>query len=507
MSRLQAVTVCTVAEPAVWGDLRALVDLDTHTVEVLDETRRIVDAGFEREVVPALGDAVLVRYARRGQAEEEAAREDVAHRVEGLRHEVRRVLVNAQRHALDDGVVFGMHAWDPEHDGAIVRALVGAGLLQPLHDAGAPPFAGRYRLHPDLPPPPPVPYDFEEAVMDETDDLAPPTPGPMALLHDLAALAAALHRVPTRRTHAGTLAKADVRKLGRRLAVPSLTAGEALEDDPRWGRALRGLEALGVIGMDPIARTLELDLGLERTLLGTTVEAADRFVHRLLDRDLHVVLPAVRAALRQAGPGAIDEMIFAELLHDQHRDIIFPRWTRGGQAVYPVIGEQVRPLDEAGWERIEVPMIDRALSRCARLGLIRRAPGVFAGTFDGRRWAGAPEVPPPPVWVTSDLEVLVPPDSVTPWERFQLERLGRCLQRDTVDRYTLTRDGLIHWLRGHEVEEAIELLERRAPAVPGLVIETLRLWATSAQRVVLTRGVLREVPPPAATPPGGSASG
>lgn len=495
---MRAVTTCQVADLDIWEELAAICDLAAHTELTEDPHVRLVDADFEREVVPRLGDGVLVRNARRDRAQVEAARQDLAERLRGLRHQVRAVLHAAQRHALDDDVVFGVHAWDPENDGASVRGLVGAGLMMPLHDAGAPPFAGRYRLHPDLPPPPPIAYDFSEAVMEETEDLGEPLPGPMSLLHDLASLAAVLHRVEARRTHKGTVSVADVRKIGRALAAPALAQGAALEEDARWGRALRALEALGAIGMDPLKRTLQLDLGLERTLAGEAVQAADRFVHRLLDRDLHVVLPAVRAALSQAGEGAIDEMIFAELLHEQHREIIFPKWVRGGQAVYPVLGEAVRPMDEAGWERIEVPMIDRALSRCVRLGLIRRAPGVFAGTFDGRRWAGAPELPPPPVWISSDLELLVPPDSITPWERWSLEHLGACLQRDTVDRYALTREGLTRWLRGHSVEEALALLERRAPAVPRGVGETLRVWAASSQRIVLTRGVLLPAPEPPA---------
>jgi len=493
-ARRRAVSVLTVADEGVWTELAARCDLQAHTQEVLDPLRRVVTASFERDVLPELQGEILVRYARRDAAEEEATREDLAHRVHDLRHEVRQVLFAAQRHALDDGIVFGVHAWDPEHDGPAVRGLVGAELMSPIHDGqdGAPPYAGRYRLHPDLSPPPEVPYDFEEAVMEETDDLSPATPGPMDLLHDLAALAAAMHRVHPRRTHAGTVSKSDVRKLGRQLAVQALSDGGSLEEHPRWGRALRGLEALGVVSMDPLERTLQLDLGLERTLHGDAVEAADRFVHRLLDRDLHVVLPAVRAALKQAGDGAIDEMIFLELLEEQHRDVIFPRWRRQGHAVYPVLDGTLRAFDPDGWEQIEARMVGRALGRCQRLGLVRRAEGVFAATPDGKRWAGAPALPPPPVWVTSDLEVLVPPDSVTPWERFQLERLGRCLARDTVDRYRLEREGLVHWLRGHHVDEALDLLGRRSPAVPGTVSQTLRTWAASAQRMVLTRGVLLE---------------
>jgi hypothetical protein len=132
----------------------------------------------------------------------------------------------------------------------------------------------------------------------------------------------------------------------------------------------------------------------------------------------------------------------------------------------------------------------RLLERLAFLGVIRRAPGVFAATPDGLRWAGASTLPPPPVWVSSDLQVIVPPDGVTPWERFQLERLGRCVRRDVVDVYVLERAGLAAWLRWHDLAEALELLARRAPAVPAGVVEALTTWARQATRVVVTRGVL-----------------
>jgi uncharacterized protein YcaQ len=79
---------------------------------------------------------------------------------------------------------------------------------------------------------------------------------------------------------------------------------------------------------------------------------------------------------------------------------------------------------------------------------------------------------------------------VTPWERFQLERLGPCIARDVVDRYRLERPALVQWLEHHDEEQAIALLQRRSPAVPSSVVTTIRTWATSARRFVLTRGVL-----------------
>lgn len=486
----RAVSVLSVRASSIWEELRALCDLRAHTVEVLGDTRRIVDDAFEREVLPILGDRVLICYARRDRLQQETAQAQVQQQIDLLPTRAREVLRAAQRHALDDGVVFGIHAWDPQHDAPEIRTLHGAGLIAALPDDGAPPYAGRYRLHPDLPPPTPIPYDFADAVMDETEDLEDPRPGPMALLHDLASLAAALHRHGPRRTHAGTIAKPDAKKVGRDLACPELAQGEPLESHPRWGRALRALEALNVVSMEPIRRTLHLDLGLERTLRGDAVDAADRFVHRLLDRDLHVVLPAIRQALGQAGDGAVDELVFAEVLCEQHREVIFPRWLRHGQAVYPVLGSEVRPFDDEGFQAIEARMIGRALARCTVLGLVRRAPGVFAATPDGKRWAGAYAHPPPPVWISSDLELMVPPDGLTPWERLQVERLSQCLARDTVDRYRLDRHALRQWLQTHDVEEALDVLHRRCPAVPDGVVQTVTAWAESATRIVLTRGVL-----------------
>ena len=68
---------------------------------------------------------------------------------------------------------------------------------------------------------------------------------------------------------------------------------------------------------------------------------------------------------------------------------------------------------------------------------------------------------------------VVPPDAVTPWERFQIERLGR-------------------WLATHELDEALDLLRRRCPAVPPVVEDTLRQWARGATRIVLTTGIVVE---------------
>jgi hypothetical protein len=486
---MRGVDVVAVAATSVWDELAAASDLTTHLREPLDDLSRVAAPSFHDDLVPVLRSAgidVLVRYARRDAAQVASSRTQLASVVAGLPRHVQSVLFAAQRHAVDD-VVIGSQAWDPSADARAVRALHGAGVLMALPDATEH-YAGRYRLNPDLPPPPGVAYDFEDAVMPETDDLGPARPGPISLLHDLAALAAALRQVGPRRTQAGTVTRSHARQLGRRLANPAMQAGGGLEAEPRWQRALRALEALGAVSMDPMSRQLHVDPAVEATLGGTTREAVDRLVHKLVDRDLHVVLPAIRSALAQAGGGAIDDMVFDELIEEQHREILFPACVANGERVYP--GDAGRPFDSDGFQLIERRLIRRALERAERLGLIRRAPGVFASTPEGRQWAGAPAHAAPPIWVTSDLEVVVPPNAVTPWERYQLERIGRCIARDVVDRYRLERGGLVEWLATHDMEDALGLLQRRSVELPAVVRETLGQWHRSVTRVTLTRGVL-----------------
>jgi len=489
---MRVTSVLQVADAAMWKELAAVLDLDALLAAAVSPLER--EASDDAAVLAALhgvGMKPLVRYAHRGSDEVVAAKQVLGQRIRGLRSEVRSVLVSAQRHARD-GVARADHAWDPEVDGDAARILMGSGFLAPDVRDGAV-VAGSFRLHPDLPPPPDVPYDFADAVMDETEDLPEPSVRLIPLLSDAASVAAALQHKPARRTHAGTVGKTDARALGRQLADEDLQTSGDLETHPRWGRALAALEALGAVSLDPITRELFVDLGLDDVLRGTAEDAVDRFVHKVVDHDLHVVVPAVRHALRQAGPGAVDELVFYELLGEQHRDVLFPPWWRDDHAIYPnPDGGQPRRYDQDGWERVERRMVKVVLKRLERLGLIRRAPGVFAGTPDGRRWAGVDRAPPPPLWVTSDLEVVVPPDALTPWERFQMERLGRCVSRDVVDRYRLDRTYLAHWLSTHELSEALDLLHRRAPGVPAGVVETLTEWARAVTRLVLVRGVLRE---------------
>ena len=386
----------------------------------------------------------------------------------------------------------GLQTWDPIREWDGVRALMVMGLLEAV--VGDPPRMGRHRLVPGLPPPPPIAYDFEEAVFEAPDDLRAARPGPAGILQDAASLAAAILHLEPKRVLAGTLARTDGRKLGRWLGDRALADGAALESSERWGLALRALEALGAVSMDIMDRVLRVDLGLERTLQGSITEAVHRFVCAVLDRDLHPVLPAIRAALRQAGADAVDEVVFVDELRLQHRAVLYPSWWRDGDDVYPMApGERPQRYDESGWERVECRAIERALSRLERIGLIRRAPGVFAATVDGRQWAVDRDSPRPPIWVGSDLEIIVPPHSLTPGQRFAIERLGRCVCRDVADRIRLERESVERWLAWHDVDEALGILLERAPGVPRNVMETLRAWEASVCQVVLTRGVLVEV--------------
>lgn len=485
--RLRAVSVLDVAEPAVWAELEAVVG--AHLGEALSPLRRVVLPSFEKQGLATLGRLgvpVLVRGARRSREEEEASRAELAAVVDRLSWRAKPVLYAAQRHA-SQGVAIGLHAWDPLSDAGSVRELLGAGLMEEM-----PELEQRYRLHPDLPPPPPVVYAFSEAAMPETADLPSPRPGPIALLHDAAALAAAIDAETPRRTLSGSVARADSRKLGKRLASKAVTE-HGIEADDRWSRAMRALDALGAVSTDPVTRETHLDLGLEALLAGSAEDAMDRLLHRLVDPDLHAAVPAVREALRQAGDGAVDTLIWLEHVRDQDRGVLFPPWRRDGQEFYPFHeGETPRPYDDDGFEAIEAPLLRRLLGTLERMGVVRLAPGIFAGTPDGRRWARAEAPPPPPVWVSSDLEIVVPPDAITPFERFQLERLGRCLSREVADRYRLERAGLERWLAIHELDEALALLRRRALALPPAVVETLTTWAAHVTRIVLVRGVLLE---------------
>ncbi|MCA9492908.1 MAG: hypothetical protein KC621_23410 [Myxococcales bacterium] len=480
------VSVLSVAEPGIWAELAVHVDLDRYVIQAVDDCTRLVDPSFEARVEALAGQGlpVLLRWKRRPVQVVERAVRELGDVVRSLAPSTRQVLLRAQRHATGEGRLHGRCAWDPAADGEHVRRLLSSALIERVPEED-----DVWVLNPDLPDPEPPSFDAEEAVMEETDDLGEPGAGPIALLHDVASLAVAIDAVGPRRTAAGTLSKTDVRKLCKHLGLPGLD----LASDARWGRALRALEALGAVTVDPIARTLHLDLGLEVLLQGDTPDAVDHLVHRLVEEDLQELVGLIRDALRQAGTGALDEVVLLDLLREQHRDVIFHAWSRDGRAVYPVIAdEDPRPYDERGWDEVETPMVRAAFSRLVRLGLLRRAPGVIAATHEGRVWARVEALPMPPVWATGDLEIVVPPHGVSPWERLQIERFSRCVSRDVVDRYKLDRKGLERWLAVHDVDEAAALLRRRCAGLPAGVEQALRAWANSATRIVLLRGEVLE---------------
>lgn len=484
-------SVVEVADPAWWDRLGALADLDEHTVATDRPLARIVRPGSEEALLEAWGQRVFIRYARLESAAKTPT-DDLSPRLAALSVPARSLLHVIQRHAVHKEVV-GLQTWDPERHWESVRELMVMGLLEAV--PGDTPRQGRHRLTVELPPPPVVAYDFSEAVFDAPDDLSRARPGPASILQDAASLAAAVLHIEPRRVLSGDLSRADAKRLARWIGEPRLAvATHQLEADARWGLALRALEALGAVSMDPVDRILRIDLGLERTLAGSITEAVHRFACAVVDRDLHPVLPAIQAALHAAGADAIDEVVFLDELRLQHRDVLYPWWERGPARTYPVAaGEHPRLYDEEGWERVEAPAILRALKRLERIGLIRRAPGVFAATDDGRQWAVREDAARPPIWVGSDLEIIVPPHALTPGQRFAVERLGRCISRDVTDRIHLERESVERWLAWHDVDEALAILRARAPGVPLGVVETLRAWQKAIYQVVVTRGVLVEV--------------
>lgn len=473
----RVVCLLEVADVGTWSAVRAAVNLDGFVRAWRSPLVAEVDPAL-REQFPALaarGLPPLVKSARRPPATSERA----APPTDGLPARSRELLHRAQRHAVD-GRFLESHVSDPEREVEWRRPLLGAGLWAP-----DPQDARFLLLHRDLPPPPPLAFDPEDALLPRPDDLGAPNPGPLGLLHDAASLAAAVTLVRPRRTLAGALSRADEKRLAAHLGV----AGP-VEASDRWGRAWRALEALRVVATDVVTREVHVDLGLEEVLEGEARDAVQSLLARLVEPDAHPLLELVRTTLAAAGDQAVDDVVFAELVREQQRTAAFWPWTRGGELVYPHHPEL--PFDDDGFLRVEGRMIHALLARLERLGVLTTAPGVFAATADGRRWAGTLLGTAPPVWVTGDLEVVVPPDAVSPWERFQLERLSRCLARDQVDRYRLDRSALEVWLRTHELDDALSWLARRAPGLPRSVVDTLRGWARSASRLVWWDGVVDE---------------
>lgn len=453
--------VLEVADPSVWAEIEAAVDLPPLVIGELGPCRRLLRPGSERVVEPALrarGLPILRRRAGRAAPEPAPAPPT-------LGPDAWRLLHRCQRRA-PRGVVFGARAWHPVRDRAALDELVRAGALEPL-DPRAPSPLGAYRLRGDLPPPPEPAWSLGEALFEPPDDLEPPPMRLGAALTDAAALAAALRHTAPRRTHQGHLDRASCRRLGRRLLDPAIArAGDLGSGDPRWRRALDLLEGLGLVAADPIQRTLTVDeAALGEALAGSPADVLDRTLRRLCPPELHPVLPPLRAALAQAGPAAVDDVLLVELLSEQQDGAWAP--------------------DAAAFVEEEGPLVDEALRLLHQLGLVLRGPGAFAGTEDGRRWAGEPS-PRPPVWAGSDLELVVPPGAADPLDRYALELLATPLARDVVDRLRLDRAGLALWLEAHDVDEALALLRRLTPAVPTAVEETVRAWADWITRIVLS---------------------
>ena len=72
-------------------------------------------------------------------------------------------------------------------------------------------------------------------------------------------------------------------------------------------------------------------------------------------------------ALKVAGSGAVDAVIFAEQLAEQHRDVMFPVWVRDSLRVYPYLeGEPLRLYDAEGFEAVERVQLERLLRRIER---------------------------------------------------------------------------------------------------------------------------------------------
>lgn len=482
------VHVLEVIEPSVWGEVEAMVDLAPLVEAELDPRRRAVKRGSERAIVPALrkrGVPVLIRAAPTFLEDVEA---EVT--VPTLSDEARHLLHTAQRRAIR-GVFAGARVWHPVTDRRAISELLDRGLIAPEgHDlqatarrprrpkltltGQAPAVAdplGAWTLAPGLPAPPEPDWDVAEALFDAPDDLVTVTDGLLARLHDAATLAAALRHATPRRTHQGHLDRAGCRQLGRRLRDEGLVkTGDLDRGDPRWGRALDLLIAVEAVEEDAILRTVSVRDGVLRGVLaGDLPTLLDRAVRRVAPPDLAPLLGALAAAIRQAGHHAIDEVVLLELLAEQ-QDGTFA-------------DDAQRFLTE------QRPLLDDAIGLLHGLGLVSRAPGAFAATDDGRIWAGCERSPAPPVWIASDLEIVVPPDALTPLQRYGLERLARPVARDVVDRLRLDRDGLADWLTDSTVDEAVALLQAVAPAVPRTVTDTLASWARGLTRIVLVTDV------------------
>jgi len=406
----------------------------------------------------------------------------VRSRLDALSSRQLAFLWRVQRRAVD-GIIPGIRAWDPHAEARLIQALEAAELIAGLPTGDAPDGLGLYQLAEGLPPPPALVYDFEEAFMPAPDDLEGQPTTLASAEGDLAALAASYRQHPPRRTVKGTLDVATLKKVGARLADARLAAtGRLSEAHPRWLRAQAMLEVFGLLEQHPISRELWVTDDLRAWLDHPAGERYQRLALKVVDTDLRPLLPAIRAALTGAVAQAIDEVVFVDLLAEQHREVLFSPWGQVGLRTYPRLpGEDARIYDRDGFDHVEGHVLSHVLRRLARLGLLKTADGVFAATDEGRAWAGvAARHPRPPMLLSPDLSLVVPPGSLEPWERYLLERFAPATLRDVVDQHRLDRRSFRRFLTEARLEDALALLERRtAHGVPDTVRDTLVAWAAS----------------------------
>jgi len=468
--------------------LEALAPIREHTLDELGPCLRRVGVRLKGPLERALkarGEPLSVRVlAPEEPTETEAAPSRRA--LHDLPPKLLTVLTRALRLA-EEGVFLGTRAWDPHSEARAVDTLVSVGLITPLDDESLPRW-GRYRLAPGLPEPEPVAYALQDAVMAPPEDLTRRGPSLLALEQDLAVFLAGVAAAGVRRTVDGHLDVAGARRLGRRLADPGLSRGGRLTNaSPRWQMAARVVEALGLWECDPLSRALLPAQRVQRLLSQGPAARFDGLARRVVEQDARPLIPAVRAALRAAGEQAIDEVVLRALLTEQHRDVLFAPWGQVGARFYPCPPEATPTLyDEDGFDEVEGPLLSRAIDALARLGLVTRAPGVFAATAEGRVWAGLdPTGPTPRLLLSADLELVVPPGALPPWERLVVELATSPVSRDVVDRLRLGRVELERALGYVPLSTLLTVLESRVGhSLPPSVVEALQLWARPWERIV-----------------------
>ena len=472
----------------MWASLEALAPVREHTLDELGPCLRRVGVRLKGPLERALkarGEPLSVRVlAPEEPTETEAA--PTRRALHDLPPKLLTVLTRALRLA-EEGVFLGTRAWDPHSEARAVDTLVSVGLITPLDDESLPRW-GRYRLAPGLPEPEPVAYALQDAVMAPPEDLARRGPSLLALEQDLAVFLAGVAAAGVRRTVDGHLDVAGARRLGRRLADPGLSRGGRLTNaSPRWQMAARVVEALGLWECDPLSRALLPAQRVQRLLSQGPAARFDGLARRVVEQDARPLIPALRAALRAAGEQAIDEVVLRALLTEQHRDVLFAPWGQVGARFYPCPPEATPTLyDDDGFDEVEGPLLSRAIDALARLGLVTRAPGVFAATAEGRVWAGLdPTGPTPRLLLSADLELVVPPGALPPWERLVVELATSPVSRDVVDRLRLGRVELERALGYVPLSTLLAVLESRVGhSLPPSVVEALQLWARPWERIV-----------------------